>query len=153
MQFVHRRCLQEWVSECMRSACELCSFKFNAEVKPRYGYCQSITIWMRKPIVRAYVFTDAFMILSFFLITMILCTMCLYFMNNLSAISDNSSLSINYTGVKVLCYLPSIVIMISYLIYSIIVIRRHYILWHAWWKRNVTVTLRFDENEKGGNKQ
>ncbi|XP_031779690.1 E3 ubiquitin-protein ligase MARCH1-like isoform X2 [Nasonia vitripennis] len=55
---VHLSCLERWLNQSCRNYCELCNFRYNALETPRYGWFESLRIWVNHPRNRQHIRTD-----------------------------------------------------------------------------------------------
>ncbi|XP_063241120.1 E3 ubiquitin-protein ligase MARCHF3-like [Bacillus rossius redtenbacheri] len=72
LAFVHRSCLEKWLSSSGRDYCELCGHKYRVQRVPCYGLCASLRVWALHPSVREDLrYCDSMVILCFFAVTVI----------------------------------------------------------------------------------
>ncbi|XP_054283199.1 E3 ubiquitin-protein ligase MARCHF1-like [Macrosteles quadrilineatus] len=90
--WVHVTCLEEWLTGSVRDSCELCSFPFTVVRIPKYGYLESLRIFLTTRISILRLLRDLFFLAVSLINTCILMYMWLaYILNDLVVIMEGNT--------------------------------------------------------------
>ncbi|XP_055631400.1 E3 ubiquitin-protein ligase MARCHF3 [Toxorhynchites rutilus septentrionalis] len=137
LRYVHRECLEHWLSRSGLTHCELCLHRYQTYTALRYNCLESLCIWYRHPNNRGLLLSDAliYIVLSFicFILTMI-CLLVLRFQTH-----HGSTLQETLTSTAIICFL--LLVLIVYLTNIIVLAKDHIIPWYRWWRSSRRVRL------------
>ncbi|XP_001850021.2 E3 ubiquitin-protein ligase MARCHF3 [Culex quinquefasciatus] len=137
LRYVHRECLEHWLSRSGLTHCELCLHRFQTYTTLRYGCCESLWLWYRHPSNRGLLLSDAliYVVLSFicFMLTMI-CVLVLRFQYD-----RGSSLQETLASTAIVCFL--LLVLIVYLTNIVVLAKDHLVPWYRWWRSSRRIRL------------
>ncbi|XP_021704095.1 E3 ubiquitin-protein ligase MARCH3-like [Aedes aegypti] len=137
LRYVHRDCLEHWLSRSGLTHCELCLHRFQTYTTLRYGCMESLCVWYRHPGNRSLLVSDAliYAVLSFicFILTMI-CILVLRFQS-----SHGNTLQETLASTAVVCFL--LLVLIVYLTNLFVLAKDHIIPWYRWWRSSRRIRL------------
>ncbi|KAL1491890.1 hypothetical protein ABEB36_012413 [Hypothenemus hampei] len=137
--FVHRSCLENWLSESGTTTCELCHHFFQTERTPKYTSAQSIWYWLRNgprypgtgirgDIIACTVITPLAIVVTY---------VCLYSSEYYSQQKFSQVPAAKWTSVSLLLMIA--IMLIGYYLWVRSVIRLHARMWYNWWQRTCVV--------------
>ncbi|XP_053686935.1 E3 ubiquitin-protein ligase MARCHF3 [Sabethes cyaneus] len=137
LRYVHRECLEHWLSRSGLTYCELCLHRFQTYSTLRYNCCESLCIWYRHPNNRGLLLSDAliYVVLSFicFTLTMI-CILVLRFQSE-----RGNTLQETLASTAIVCFL--LLVLIVYLTNIVVMAKDHIIPWYRWWRSSRRIQL------------
>ncbi|XP_055611794.1 E3 ubiquitin-protein ligase MARCHF2 isoform X2 [Uranotaenia lowii] len=138
LRYVHRDCLEQWLSRSGLSYCELCLHRYQTYTTLRYGCLESLCVWYRHPSNRGLLISDAliYVVLSFicFVLTMI-CILVLRFQQT----DRGNTLQETLASTAVVCFL--LLVLIVYLTNIVVLAKDHLIPWYRWWRSAQRIRL------------
>ncbi|XP_030755488.1 E3 ubiquitin-protein ligase MARCH3-like [Sitophilus oryzae] len=137
--FVHRSCLETWLSESGTTICELCHQIFKTERTPKYKSSKSIWKWLlygsrypgqgvRGDIIACTVITPLAIIVTY---------VCLYSSEYYSQQKFSQIPAARWTSISLLIMI--VIMLFGYYLWVYSVIRLHARMWYNWWQRSCVV--------------
>ncbi|XP_058837135.1 E3 ubiquitin-protein ligase MARCHF3-like isoform X1 [Topomyia yanbarensis] len=137
LRYVHRDCLEHWLSRSGLTHCELCLHRYQTYTALRYSCIESLCIWYRHPNNRGLLLSDTliYVVLSFicFTLTMI-CILVLRFQS-----SRGNTLQETLASTAIVCFL--LLVLIVYLTNIVVLAKDHIIPWYRWWRSSRRIRL------------
>ncbi|XP_063241160.1 E3 ubiquitin-protein ligase MARCHF11-like [Bacillus rossius redtenbacheri] len=130
LAFVHRSCLEKWLSIAGRDYCELCGHKYRVLRVRCYNACTSLRVWVRHRSVRFHLLLDICLVLLSLVAVGLIIRTCLQY----SRYAANRPLVFVFSGVGVLAY--------CLIIHTLL--KMHLVDWWRWWNSCAHVRLLLD---------
>ncbi|KAH1003348.1 hypothetical protein HUJ05_011272 [Dendroctonus ponderosae] len=137
--FVHRTCLENWLSESGTSTCELCHQPFNTERTPRFSSSRSVWYWLRHgprypgtgvrgDIIACSVITPLAVVVTY---------VCLYSSEYYGQQKFSQIPAAKWTSISLLIMIA--IMLFGYYLWVHSVVRLHARMWYSWWQRSCVV--------------
>lgn len=139
--FVHRSCLEKWLSESNTTSCELCQHVYETERVPKYTAKESLWQWVhhqphlgirvrhiRCDIVACSILTPLAVVITY---------ICLFSADYYSQQRFESIPTARWTSISLLIMIA--IMLFGYYIWVYVVVGYHGRMWYYWWQRECIV--------------
>lgn len=140
--FVHKTCLEKWLSESNSTACELCHHVYETERVPKYTAKQSIWKWFRhQPTnfgarVRA-IRCDLIVCAVLTPFAIVITYICLFSADYYNQQRFSNIPTARWTSISLLIMIA--IMLFGYYIWVYVVVGYHGRMWYYWWQRECIV--------------
>ena len=140
MAYVHRGCLEHWLSENGTSCCELCLCDIETENALRHACCQSLVIWAFQTSPKTYFICDFMTFLFVNVVTVLLLFMTIATFQKVMDLTNYEYLRM-WAVLLLVVYFVCLIAM--YVIATMTLIRSQIQPWYRWWQSKRCLRLKF----------
>ncbi|XP_037040836.1 E3 ubiquitin-protein ligase MARCHF2 isoform X1 [Bradysia coprophila] len=139
LYYVHKQCLERWLSRAGILHCELCMFRFRTKYTLRYSCCQAIRLWYKHPNHRGLMQSDAMLCTTLTAIILGLLAIVCFGLEYFIPEGQEDRFSERWMRATTIALL--VVSLMAYLLFVIFMIRQQLCPFYRWWRSSRIVRV------------